>query len=147
LEFRRRTDGALFNNVVGVTCDGGVRQGSRSRPDRQGSRGARGGIACGATYPSPWTCSIPNNHTGLRAEGLRDVVTIAELRTAENEKAREKGSIAGVNKSGEKIVGLFVDSECMSLEDHLHGAIYDREDDVCHSDGGCGDPLPLKDSV
>jgi len=70
------------------------------------------------------------------------VVTIAELRTAENEEAREKGSIAGVNKSGEKIVGLFVDSECMSLENHLHGAIDNREDDVCHSDGGCGDPLP-----
>jgi len=73
------------------------------------------------------------------------VVTIAELR-AENEEARE-GSIAGVNKSSEKIACLFVDSERMSLEDHLHGAIDNREDEVGHSDGGCGDPLPLKNSV
>lgn len=75
------------------------------------------------------------------------MVTIAEfeLRT-EDEEARE-GSIAGVNKSGEKIVGLFVDCERMSLEDHLHGAVDNGEDDVGHSDGGCGDPLPLKNGV
>ena len=70
------------------------------------------------------------------------MVTVAKL-WAENEETRE-GSIASVNKSGEEIGGLFVDGERMSLEDYLHGAIEDREDDVDHGDAGSGDPLPLQ---
>lgn len=61
-------------------------------------------------------CSIPNKHTRLRAERGRNMITKMELRSGTEDKEAREGSIAGVNKSREKVGGLVVDGERMCLK-------------------------------